>query len=252
MQVVVLAAGTGTRLQPLTRDIPKPMVELAGKPIIWYVLTPLLKLPEVDDIIVVTGCQHDVLDLYIHQMFASSDKIRCLHHPAYDKGNLFTLLSAKALLHTTFMLTNADHIFRLALLSKFTQSALHHYQGAITIGCHRDRLLTSDDMKVQLEQEQMTNISKGLTAYDSGYLGLTLVPEPHLHTYFELVDATVKKQGENSVVEQVLLEAAQQGLPPSACDLTGLGWYEIDTPEDHAIAEQGLCEQGSATRWQDI
>ena len=45
MKVVLLAAGTGNRLGPLTENLPKSMVPLNGKPIIDYVLDTLLALP---------------------------------------------------------------------------------------------------------------------------------------------------------------------------------------------------------------
>ncbi len=38
MKVVILAGGYGTRLSELTRDIPKPMVEIGGYPILWHIM----------------------------------------------------------------------------------------------------------------------------------------------------------------------------------------------------------------------
>lgn len=38
MQAIILAAGMGTRLKHLTRDVPKPMVSINGKPMISYIL----------------------------------------------------------------------------------------------------------------------------------------------------------------------------------------------------------------------
>ena len=41
MKAVLLAAGKGTRLLPLTVDTPKVLVEVNGKPFLWYVLEHL-------------------------------------------------------------------------------------------------------------------------------------------------------------------------------------------------------------------
>jgi glucose-1-phosphate cytidylyltransferase len=38
MKVVILAGGLGTRLSELTGDIPKPMVDIGGQPIIWHIM----------------------------------------------------------------------------------------------------------------------------------------------------------------------------------------------------------------------
>lgn len=47
---IILAGGEGTRLRPLTLSTPKPLVKISGKPIISYLIEPLSKLSNVDDI----------------------------------------------------------------------------------------------------------------------------------------------------------------------------------------------------------
>ena len=54
MQAVVLAAGEGTRLRPLTEDKPKGMVEVAGKPILTHCFERLVELGA-DELLVVVG-----------------------------------------------------------------------------------------------------------------------------------------------------------------------------------------------------
>ena len=53
MQLVILAAGKGTRMNPITIDIPKPMVPLLGKPKLEYTLDSLPK--EIDEVILVVN-----------------------------------------------------------------------------------------------------------------------------------------------------------------------------------------------------
>ena len=38
MKVVILCGGKGTRLKELTEEIPKPLVEIGGKPILWHIM----------------------------------------------------------------------------------------------------------------------------------------------------------------------------------------------------------------------
>ena len=57
MKVIILAAGYATRLYPLTLTLPKPLLPVAGKPMIDYVLDNLAPIPGIDRIYVVTNAK---------------------------------------------------------------------------------------------------------------------------------------------------------------------------------------------------
>jgi glucose-1-phosphate thymidylyltransferase len=57
MKVIILAAGYATRLYPLTLTQPKPLLPVAGKPMIEYVLDNLAPIPGIDRIYVVTNAK---------------------------------------------------------------------------------------------------------------------------------------------------------------------------------------------------
>lgn len=69
MKCLILAAGYATRLYPLTKDQPKPLLKVAGKPIIEYILEKVQALKDVTDIYIVTNARfhqhfHTWLDTY--------------------------------------------------------------------------------------------------------------------------------------------------------------------------------------------
>ena len=55
MKALILAAGYATRLYPLTINQPKPLLPVGGRPMIDYIMDKLEKLPEIDEIYVVTN-----------------------------------------------------------------------------------------------------------------------------------------------------------------------------------------------------
>ena len=55
MKVIIPLAGKGTRLRPHTHLVPKPMMKVAGKPVMSYVLDDLKKLGNVEQVIYITG-----------------------------------------------------------------------------------------------------------------------------------------------------------------------------------------------------
>lgn len=55
MKCIILAAGYATRLYPLTKDKPKPLLEVAGRPILEYILEKVKKVRNVEEIVIVTN-----------------------------------------------------------------------------------------------------------------------------------------------------------------------------------------------------
>lgn len=66
MQAIVLAGGSGKRMWPLTQEIPKPMVEVAGKPLLYHHLLWLAK-QGVKDVIIAAGYRAETISYFINQ-----------------------------------------------------------------------------------------------------------------------------------------------------------------------------------------
>jgi glucose-1-phosphate thymidylyltransferase len=64
MKVIVPLAGKGTRLLPLTNRVPKPLVHVAGRPVMDYVMDSIRDL-DVDELIVITGHLKETVERYI-------------------------------------------------------------------------------------------------------------------------------------------------------------------------------------------
>ena len=68
MKVILPLAGKGTRLLPLTKRVPKPLVRVAGRPVMDYVMETLGGL-DLDELIVITGHLKDVVEKYIVEQY---------------------------------------------------------------------------------------------------------------------------------------------------------------------------------------
>ncbi len=64
MKVIIPLAGKGTRLRPHTLTTPKPMLRVAGKPVMDYVLDDVRKLGDVDEVIYITGHLKEAVELH--------------------------------------------------------------------------------------------------------------------------------------------------------------------------------------------
>ena len=86
MNVVVLAAGTGSRLRPYTNSKPKALVELAGKPLLEHQLDVFSRL-SISDVSLVTG--------YLSDHFSPYNLTQHIN-PLFDQSNLARSYPAKS------------------------------------------------------------------------------------------------------------------------------------------------------------
>jgi len=236
MRAVVLAAGTGSRLGEITKARTKGMVPVRGKRLIDYLLD-FFEHDFFDEIIVVGGFCYE--DLREHINSHDYKKVRVIENKEYLKGNIYTLITAlREFSGDSFLITNVDHIYPRVMFQKMKQS-----MSRITAMCDFDRSLGDDDMKVKLaaDRVKVESISKQLKDFDCGYIGMTYVDVSMESLYRETINEVIERYGEKAVVENILqvLSEKDRGVPV-ICDLSGFGWYEVDTEEDLMRAEKGL------------
>ena len=77
MKAVILAGGKGSRLGSLTKSIPKPMVKIGGKPIIWHILK-ILSQNGIKEFIICLGYKGNILRNYLSNL-KENWKINCVN-----------------------------------------------------------------------------------------------------------------------------------------------------------------------------
>ena len=109
MKAILLAAGIGQRLQPITDYIPKPMIQIAGKPILEYILDDLFTLG-FNDFCIVVGHQADQIKDYFINWNKNNCNISFVTQNEY-KGTAQALYLAKDFAkNDPFLLYLADTI----------------------------------------------------------------------------------------------------------------------------------------------
>jgi glucose-1-phosphate thymidylyltransferase long form len=112
MQAVVLAAGEGTRLRPLTEDKPKGMVEVDDQPILTHCFEQLIDLGA-DELIVVVGyMKEEIID---HYGDAYEGVPITYTHQREQKGLAHALLTVEEHVDDDFMLMLGDNVFEANL-----------------------------------------------------------------------------------------------------------------------------------------
>lgn len=236
MDIVILAAGLGSRLKNFTKDRPKAMVEVAGKTLIDHAFN-FIDLTLAENVYVIGGYEINVLKNHLKN---KNSKVKIIENPDYKQGSTLTIEKAIPFLKDDFLLMNVDHIYPKEMFKKIIENKDADKIIAMT---DSDRKLGDDDMKVELNSDKtIKNISKKLTDFQLGYIGMTYIGKNMLKTYLEGLNTVIEKEQGKANVEAVL-DYLSKSIKINVLDLSNLGWHEVDTPEERSVAEKVLLDE---------
>ncbi len=235
MRALLLAAGMGKRLAPASGGIPKALAIAGGRPLVAHQIDTLLSAgftPE--QLIVVGGCDHAAVADVARSMVPTATIVE---NTQFHHQNLLSMLAARKHLSDGFLMVNVDHLMPYAV-----HGLLVDHPAPIVAAVDNDRPIGADDMKVALGDDgNIAAISKQLTSWDVGYIGMTRVHAESVPRYLQTADAVLDSIGpQKAVVEMILGAMAQTDQPPAVCDCSGFTWCEVDTPDELAAAEAAL------------
>lgn len=133
MKVIIPAAGTGTRLFPHTHTKPKPMVYIAGKPIIGHILDRMVNL-EPEEIILVVGYRKEQIISYVDENYRNVFNIRYVNqHERLGLGHSI-YLTRELVGDSDVMIALGDMIFKSGYLDFYNLHAKNeHCAGSIGV-----------------------------------------------------------------------------------------------------------------------
>jgi choline kinase len=237
MHALILAAGDGDRLHPLTDGVPKPMLKLGGRPIISHVLDALFAsgVREATVVIGYHGAQ-------IRQALADTDPrgmtLRFVENPAYDLGNARSIWAARDAMPRDrgFVLAMADHLVEPALTAALIDRADGRCRLAIDRAAPGDPR-AGEATRARVHDGRVVDLGKALNdwnALDTGVFWCT----PRL---FDAITPDLR-DGEAGAVFASLARAGKL----DAVDVTGRRWIDIDTADDLRAAERMLVIESLA------
>lgn len=224
--IVILAAGNGTRMGNFTRYLPKPMISLNNVPIIDYILKKLMYL-DIQRIIFVVGYQRDTLITYLKENYYEKAELAFIINSQIDRENGYSLLCAKdSIKSDRFLLLMADHVVDFEIYKNVSDLA---EIGEIILATSSFSGLNDSDeaTKVLLKENQILKIGKNLelySAYDTGVFAMS-------KKVFPILERLCQQQYQVSISDLVN-RCIQSNLKVFSCDVTGYFWMDIDTERD--------------------
>src|ERR1700759_2533606 len=86
-KAMILAAGQGTRVRPLTNDMPKPMIPILGKPVMEYLIEHLARYG-IKDIMINVAYMHHKIEEYFGNGHRWGVNIGYSHEGVYEHGDI--------------------------------------------------------------------------------------------------------------------------------------------------------------------
>lgn len=126
MKALIPAAGYATRLYPLTRDFPKPLLDISGRPMIEHIISKIADIPEINEIIVVTNAKFFANFDAWKKNFNSKTPITILNDGTQNENEKlgaigdFQFAIEKAGIKEDLLIINADNLFNFDLLKPYS------------------------------------------------------------------------------------------------------------------------------------
>jgi glucose-1-phosphate thymidylyltransferase len=111
MQVIIPLAGKGTRLRPHTHLVPKPLIKVAGRPVMDWVMDTLEGLP-IEELIFITGHLKEQVESYVHERYTIP--ARFVEQKVQD-GTAGAINLARPFVHGPVLIIFVDTVFEADL-----------------------------------------------------------------------------------------------------------------------------------------
>ena len=243
MKAIILAAGEGKRLRPLTNNTPKCMVNLFGKSLLqWQIET--FRSCQIDDISVVTGYRSELINL---------PRLKIFQNKKFETTNMVeSLFCASQELSEQTIVSYGDIIFEKKVLDKLIQSKADF---SVIVDKNWKRyweirfdnpLNDVESLKIDTD-DNITSIgqkTQKINEIECQYIGLMKFQNAGLEKIKKFYEKTKSQSTNNSNPLNPLVSFQQsfmtdflQGLINDGCKLKAVeienGWLELDTINDH-------------------
>ena len=244
MKMIILAAGEGKRLRPLTNDMPKCMVKYKGRSIIDYILEVATEC-KIKDIAVVNGYKKEILQQYLH-----GKSLTFFTNESYAVTNMVsTLFSAKNFMDDDLIISYADIIYTKKVLKKLLSS-----KDDLNVVVDREwKKLWSKRMENPLDDAETLKINDGKIIeigkkpknyidIEGQYIGLIKVSKRVMQDVIQFYEALDKtKMYDDKDFNNIYMTSFIQLMIDELLDVKPVfingGWIEIDTIGDLEVVD---------------
>jgi choline kinase len=238
---MVLAAGPGSRLLPLTETIPKTLLPIDGEQTILDQALANLKAVGLDDVVVVTGYAADAVRERVPELERRHGvNLELVYNDkALEWNNAYSLWLARDHFAQGVMLVNGDTVHPASV-----EEALLDARGAdVLLAIDDEKPLGDEEMKVLVSPDgALRRITKLMDADEAEgeYIGVTLIEPAAAGPLADALEATWKRDT-SLYYEDGYQELADRGGQVHCAPIGTVEWVEVDNHDDLARAREIGC-----------
>lgn len=231
MKALILAAGFGSRLLPITENRPKSLVPVNGTPILFKQIDNLLE-NGITDITVISGYKAEILEECLLAKYPNISIIRSIDYESTN--NMYSAwLAREYFCGCEFLMMNADVFFDASVIR-----SLLAFEGPDAVVVDMGNYL-EESMKVIEKDGRLVQIAKTISPEEA--LGVSIdvykFSPAGSNAFFRVCEKYIAEKKELKLWSEVALNDAMGDVKFQACPLVGR-WFEIDNHDDLRIASE--------------
>ncbi|MGC6330185.1 phosphocholine cytidylyltransferase family protein [Rhizorhabdus sp. FW153] len=244
-KAIILSAGQGSRLLPLTADQPKCLIDFSGRSLIAWQIASLVA-NGIDQIVVVTGFRDEKLEAALAALALPGVTITTRFNPFYKVAdNLGSCWIVREEMDQDFIILNGDTLVSPEIVGRLIAGAT----APITVTIDVKDSYDLDDMKVQRDGDRLLQIGKRLEPAETNAesIGMLAFRGEGPAIFRRQVEAMMRTtEGVLNWYLKAIHALAPSGVVGTV-SIEGLRWAEVDFPEDLPIA-RALTESWATDR----
>lgn len=218
MRAILLAAGMGTRLRPLTLDTPKPLIKVNGESIIERQIKFLNDIG-ISEIVVVTGYLNEKFE-FLKEKYG----VKIVHNDKYDKyNNIYTMYLVRDYIKDSYVIEGDIYMNKNFLKNNIDKSS---YFSAKKYGYKDEWMLTID------EDNRVVNINTG--SEDGRYImcGVSYWNKEDTSFIIKKLEDCISKNNFNELFWDDIIKDNIESIEINLEKIDSNDVYEIDSLED--------------------
>ncbi|WP_337997448.1 sugar phosphate nucleotidyltransferase [Oleispirillum naphthae] len=234
-KALILSAGQGKRLLPLTERKAKCLLAFNGRTLLEWQIACLAE-QGIREITVVTGFRAEAIDAMLHARTVDGVRVDTLFNPFFQVAdNLGSCFIAREMMRSGgFVLLNGDTLFHPQVFARARAQA----RGPITLTVDRKDRYDDDDMKVQCDGGRLRAVGKHLseTATNGESIGMTFFSAEGGAMFAAAVEAALHDPEGLKLWYLSVIDRLAREHEVRIASIRGLEWCEVDYPKDLAAA----------------